>query len=220
MSREVVVLCGCGQRNRLRRFHTGPIVYQCLDCGAPIAHVEHLDGAAAGKYILTAVKWTISLVALAGLLHVLTQPAGAPGLPIGTVAARANTAHVAPDSGVLRRRMDTAAALSFEADADASYVVRLVDVATLREEMLLFVAAGESVETIVRPGHYRLTTATGGQWLNDDELFGVDTVFYRLAPRGAPDGALALDRGESRVVRLKSSPASALQRLRIDREEF
>ncbi len=220
MSREVVVLCGCGQRNRLRRFHGGPFFYQCLDCGAPIAEVEPLSAATIGKHITTAAKWSVGLVALAGLLHVLTQPAASPGLPIGTVAARAKPTIAAPDSGVLRRRTDNIVTVSFEADPAASYAVRLVEISTMREEMVLFVAAGESVETLLRPGQYRITAATGAQWINSDELFGPETTFYRLEPRDGELAAVSLAHGEAPIIRLKSGPASALLRTRIDRHDF
>jgi hypothetical protein len=220
MSREVVVLCGCGQRNRLRRFHAGPFLYNCLDCGAPVAQVEPLAHADILAPVVRVAKWAVSLVALAGMMHVLTQPAMSPGLPIGTVAARANTT-IAPrdNSGVVRRRMDNSATVSFEADAGSSYAVRLVDIETQREEMLLYVAAGESIDTPLRPGRYRITAAAGTGWINDDELFGPATHFYRFEARGA-DGGLSLSVGDSRVIRLKTSLASTLQRSPIQRDEF
>lgn len=219
MSREIIVLCGCGQRNTLRRWHGSSFLYKCVECGSPVAQIEPLARSQITRYAASVVKWSVSLVALAGLLHLLTQPAASPGLAIGTVPARANTSVAVHDSGIVRRRLDTAAAISFEADTSSNYAVRLVDLETAREEMLIFIAAGESFEAVLRPGNYRVTAALGSQWINDDELFGPETAFFRLDARGV-SGSIRLGLGDTRVVRLRAGPASALQRTSIGRDEF
>lgn len=63
------------------------------------------------------------------------------------------------------------------------YFVKLTDWETDAPVLTIFVRAGQTAETTVPLGSYRLKYATGETWLGPDKLFGEETIYSQADNR-------------------------------------
>jgi hypothetical protein len=75
------------------------------------------------------------------------------------------------------------AVVKVTAEKGADYVIKLVNVADAKDQIVIFLRGGESSSTKVPLGRYRILGASGHVWYGRDELFGTQTRFFRLHSR-------------------------------------
>src|SRR5262249_50757200 len=65
-------------------------------------------------------------------------------------------------------------------EAGTNYLVKLVNIADEKDQIMIYVKGGESYSTKVPLGGYRIRAASGNTWYGRNDLFGPDTQFFRL----------------------------------------
>jgi hypothetical protein len=78
------------------------------------------------------------------------------------------------------RRKNAIAPLTIGSEAGTNYLVKLVNVADEKDQIMIFVKGGESYSTKVPLGSYRIRAASGSTWYGRNDLFGPETQFFRL----------------------------------------
>jgi len=128
---------------------------------------------------------------------------GEPARPLGSKIVSA------PATGELRLGLGHGATAPFKiiTDGGSNYLIKLVNAANGRDQLVIFVRSGDSFETQVALGEYRFLAAAGQAWYGRAELFGPTTQFFRLHDKGAGSGAHILrfsrDGSSDRVIVLK-----------------
>ena len=91
-------------------------------------------------------------------------------------------AMVVPRTGDLqpRRRGNAIAPFSIQTKTGSNYLVKLVNVASSKDQIWIFVRGGEPYSTKLPVGNYMLRVASGNIWYGREQLFGPDTHFFRL----------------------------------------
>lgn len=79
-----------------------------------------------------------------------------------------------------RRHRNAIAPFSIKTKFGANYLVKLVNVANVNDQIWIFIRGGQSYETKVPLGTYSLRLAAGDAWYGRHNLFGPDTRFFRL----------------------------------------
>lgn len=74
---------------------------------------------------------------------------------------------------------DSVAPFVVIAPNDDHYWIRVVDIYTDKEVKSFFLRAGETLETTLPLGGYRIDYAYGKQWYGVEELFGPKTIYSR-----------------------------------------
>lgn len=105
-----------------------------------------------------------------------TSDAARPALPL-------------PATGDIRpqRRRNAIAPFTIKTTTGANYLVKLVNVANMNDQIWVFVRAGQSYETKVPLGTYSIRLALGSTWYGRDDLFGPETRFIRLRSKRGHD---------------------------------
>lgn len=126
------------------------------------------------------------------------------------------------------RRRNAIAPLKIETEGGANYLIKLVNVADAKDQILIYVKGGEAYSTKVPLGSYRVRGASGHSWYGRNDLFGPDTRFFRLKDkRGeAVDEAKAFHfRQKGNVIygltlSLKKAVEGNMEQETIRRDEF
>lgn len=104
---------------------------------------------------------------------------------------------VVPRTGDLqpRRRGNAIAPFSIQTKTGSNYLVKLVNVASSKDQIWIFVRGGEPYSTKVPVGNYVPRVASGNIWYGREQLFGPDTHFFRLRSKksGGADGSPVLE---------------------------
>jgi hypothetical protein len=75
------------------------------------------------------------------------------------------------------------APLAIETDAEASYLIKLVNVRDDKDQIVIYVRGGDTYSTKIPLGSYRIRVASGQTWCGRDVLFGPNTRYFRLASK-------------------------------------
>src|SRR5262249_38796763 len=78
------------------------------------------------------------------------------------------------------RRKNAIAPFSIETEPGANYLIKLVNVADAKDQIMIYVKGGETYSTKVPLGGYRIRAAAGQTWYGRNDLFGPETQFFRL----------------------------------------
>src|SRR5262249_37883917 len=114
-----------------------------------------------------------------------TAPQAASPPPPGLTEERA------PSTGPIERslRKNAIAQFRIETEAGANYLLKLVSVASAKDQIWIFVKGGETYATKVPLGRYQLRAATGATWYGRKDLFGPGTSFFRVKAKGTGSDA-------------------------------
>jgi len=69
--------------------------------------------------------------------------------------------------------------LAVKASPGTHYYVKMQDIDTGKNVVVMFVRAGQQVRALLPAGKYRLKYALGAEWLDKERLFGPSTLFYQ-----------------------------------------
>jgi hypothetical protein len=96
--------------------------------------------------------------------------------------AEQKSAVASPPTGTLARSRgrNAIAPFSIESEAGTNYLIKLVNVANDKDQILIYVKGGETYSTKVPLGSYRIRAASGQTWYGREDLFGPETQFFRL----------------------------------------
>jgi hypothetical protein len=114
----------------------------------------------------------------------LTQQRTAGSLTESRVPTGSETkiASQSPPTSMLEKshRKNAIASLIIETEPGADYLIKLVNAANEKDQIVIYVKGGETYSTKVPLGGYRIRAATGETWYGRNDLFGPDTHFFRL----------------------------------------
>ena len=143
-------------------------------------------------YAKPMVVWAIPVIIVVGLLlkhGPALQPEAiraAPGMPAVTLPSLLRPPPTGPErafppNGSVARFQDRPAVAPFTVVAapGMNYVVKLEELDTRTETLMMFVHAGHTAKTKVPLGRYRLKYVTGATWYGEHQLFGPGTSYYQ-----------------------------------------
>ena len=88
----------------------------------------------------------------------------------------------APNSGVYNedfQGQEAIAPLEIKSQGGSDYYVKVVDAATDRDTLTIYIRCGDTVEVDVPLGSYEIRYAAGDTWYGEDELFGPETSYNK-----------------------------------------
>lgn len=174
----------CGTLNRLPEYS----VRRIPECGKCHARLPETRSTTARRMIYR-FRVQIAAVAMVGVLAWVALVALIPGRGTQIVAGSTRTDAVSsaaacaqsllPSQG-LNEEYDTAenaADFTIKASPGPFYLVKLDRVAVDSSALLFFIPGGQTLDTRVPPGEFKLKYATGSRWCADAGPFSDDTVF-------------------------------------------
>jgi len=249
MAQENIVICSCGQWNRITA-QAKRVRFLCGKCGR---RLEVSDRAARPGRRRT--RWGMLAIAFLGITTIIvannltnrispglnfrnakpvqvspvsTSALPQPELGQSAPAPQARQPELAPvpvQNSVLRRRkgQSAVAGLKVTTPSSADYVLKLINTRDGKEEVMIYVRSNSSFETKVPLGTYKIIGASGTQWYGEAHLFGEATSYFRLADsRGTNE--FPFQRTANRIVgyhfHLTQQLDGTLQTQSLSAEEF
>ena len=81
------------------------------------------------------------------------------------------------------RRRNAIAPLTIKTEPGLNYVIKLVNVADPKDQIMIYVAGGNEYSTKVPLGDYAVRGASGRKWYGEEDYFGPSTKFFRFKTR-------------------------------------
>jgi hypothetical protein len=174
----IVTSLACGIKNKLERYSVAQLPI-CGRCGAKLPEPGH-------RKILRSVKRNWAWLVLIGLGGGAWFADTIPTSKKHTSSSRTAYAPAAPtcapvsiSSGIYRvyTKHERIAPFRIVAPSGSNYYAKLVDSATKRDIMSMYVIGGRPLEVDVPLGSYRLKYAYGNVWCGESLLFGEHTAY-------------------------------------------
>lgn len=175
---ELIILCEeCGQKNRVRRDRNDSNA-KCGRCGKPL---EILKPSSNNLGLL----FFLGFVVVVGYLILKDEPnitrrsikAGSISKPL----PRFNAPSVAINAGIVRLNFSSKpiAKLQIKTTVGSDYFIKIVNQATDKEELVVYIIGGKNFLTEFPLGNYSMRYATGTTWYGERHLFGPQTAFAK-----------------------------------------
>ena len=148
------------------------------------------------------------LPTLSGRVSAIPPPSRVDTIPqrsVPPLPAQLELKRVLINTGIIRKKKGPAIApLKIEAGSLSNYAIKLVNVQSGSEELFIYLSSGQTFETVVPIGTYRVKVATGDAWYGETLLFGPSTSYFQLR-RKRPNSdeeieTLAFSRSGNRVL--------------------
>lgn len=171
-----LLVCGdCGAQNRVEKFSVRqrPICGRCRQALPEPKFYPALR-------ILDRWKFWLILAAIIGGAYIADKVSPGPATRKAAAVAAFNQPVVSISQGVYRRYTNREAVAPFRivtSPGNESYFVKLVEAGSGSQVMAMFIRGGQTFETQVPLGTFRVKYATGATWYGEQYLFGPTTHY-------------------------------------------